>query len=64
MFDVLTSIQGITEIVSGVAPGADRVAESYAKDKQIYINIIPADWDNGPNKVEGQELKKLTPRSH
>jgi len=34
----------ITEIISGGAQGADRLAEIYAKDYEIPIRIFKADW--------------------
>lgn len=33
------------EIVSGAARGADRLGERYAKENQIPIKSMPADWD-------------------
>lgn len=32
------------EIVSGTAPGADRLGEKYAKEKGYAIKQFPADW--------------------
>jgi len=35
----------ISKIVSGGATGADALAESYAKLRDIPIQVFPADWD-------------------
>ena len=45
------------EIVSGHAPGADALGEQYAKEKNLLLTIIPADWANfgkaaGPKRNE------------
>lgn len=34
----------ITELVSGTAPGVDRLGESWAAKHQIPIRRFPADW--------------------
>lgn len=36
----------ITEVVSGHAPGADRLGERYANDNKIQLTLFPADWYN------------------
>lgn len=33
------------EIVSGGAPGADRLGERYANDRKLRLKRFPADWD-------------------
>jgi hypothetical protein len=33
------------EIVSGVAKGADKLGEQYAKDKGYYVRRFPANWN-------------------
>lgn len=40
----------ITEIVSGGAQGADRLAELYAKKNNLPIKVFPADWNNTKGK--------------
>lgn len=35
----------IDEIVSGGAGGADKLAERYAQEHDIKLNVIPANWD-------------------
>jgi hypothetical protein len=34
----------ITEVISGTAPGADRLGERYALERGIPIKRFPADW--------------------
>lgn len=34
----------VTEIVSGGAPGADSLAEDFAKKFQLKMKVFPADW--------------------
>lgn len=58
-YDLLTktldSLQGkweITCIVSGGAPGADRLAEEYAKERGLPKNILIPDW-NGKGRGAG-----------
>lgn len=33
------------EIVCGMARGADRLGEQYAKERDYHIRYMPADWD-------------------
>lgn len=35
---------GITEVVSGGAPGADAGGEAWARSRQIPVKRFPADW--------------------
>jgi hypothetical protein len=35
----------VTTIVSGGAKGADSLAEKFAKEHGLELNIFPADWD-------------------
>ena len=44
LLNELNQYDGITEIVSGGAQGADKLAERYAKEKNIPIKIFKADW--------------------
>ncbi|AEI50251.1 SLOG family protein [Runella slithyformis] len=44
MCDVLATLGGITEVISGGASGADALAERYAKENGLKITVIPADW--------------------
>lgn len=46
MCKVLGNVKGnITVIVSGGARGADRLAERYAREHDIELMVIPAEWD-------------------
>ena len=42
--DALRVFYGDVVIVSGAAPGADRLAEKYAKRNKIPVKLYPADW--------------------
>lgn len=42
---VRTAPWKITEIVSGGAPGVDRLGERYAKEHEIKLTVMPADWE-------------------
>jgi len=47
MFDELDDIidkYNITEIISGGAKGADFLGEEYAKETNINLTIMPAEW--------------------
>lgn len=44
----------VTEIVSGKAPGADRLGERYAFEKGIKIIPFPASWDDIDGKPESE----------
>lgn len=44
VLDGVALLQPITQVVSGGAPGADRLAEKYGKDKGIAVRIFPAEW--------------------
>ena len=42
---IMTRInKNVTEIVSGGAPGADSLAEDFAKKFQLKMKVFPADW--------------------
>jgi hypothetical protein len=41
----IKDIPDVTEIVSGGARGADKLAERYAKEKNIPIKIFLPEWD-------------------
>lgn len=45
MWDTLSEIEGITEIVCGKARGADTGGEIYAKINKIPVAEFPAQWD-------------------
>lgn len=45
--DFMLSRQDEIEIVSGGARGADKLGESYAKEKGYPIKQFPADWSKG-----------------
>jgi hypothetical protein len=60
-FDKLSSIDGITELVSGGAKGVDQDAETWATSKNIPIKQFKADWKSygraaGP--VRNREMAK------
>jgi len=44
--DELRTIYDITTIVSGGAKGADHLAEIYAEENGLELDVYPADWDN------------------
>jgi predicted Rossmann fold nucleotide-binding protein DprA/Smf involved in DNA uptake len=46
MFSTLDKIGGKTVIVSGGAPGADRLGERYAEANGLVKEIYKADWNN------------------
>lgn len=41
----LRGFEGIEEIVSGRAPGADRLGEKWAEANSIPLALFPANWD-------------------
>jgi len=45
-FKLLPYKASITEIVSGGASGADKLAEIYAKANNIPVKVFEADWEN------------------
>jgi hypothetical protein len=45
--DTLREIYPITTIVSGGAKGADHLAEIYAEEHNLEMDIYPADWSKG-----------------
>lgn len=60
-FDKLSSIDGITELVSGGARGVDQYAETWATSKNIPIKQFKPDWKSygraaGP--VRNREMAK------
>lgn len=44
--DVLHDEIGITEIIEGGAPGADRFAANWAKARGVKLKEFKADWDD------------------
>ena len=61
-YDSMCAILGvldITEIISGGAEGADRLAERYAIEKDIKATIFPALWDKFPGKTASYERNKM-----
>jgi len=46
LFSTLDEIGGKTVIVSGGAPGADRLGERYAEANGLVKEIYKADWNN------------------
>lgn len=45
VIDPLIIEHKITEIISGGAKGADKLAEKYAKDHNLNMTVVPADWN-------------------
>lgn len=43
--DALQVFYGDIVIISGAAPGADRLAEKYARCNELPVKLFPADWD-------------------
>lgn len=43
------------EIVSGTAPGADKLGERYAKERGYPVKPFPADWDD----IEGKPAHEI-----
>lgn len=59
LIDAECSWLRVIEIVSGGAPGVDRLAEQYAIDKGVSLTLCPAGWDKygkaaGP--IRNQEM--------
>jgi hypothetical protein len=44
LYEEVAKLEGITEVVSGTAKGADKLGEEYAKDNNIPLKKFPADW--------------------
>ena len=42
--DRLNAVEGVTEVVSGGAPGADSGGEAWATEADIPVKRFPADW--------------------
>lgn len=47
VIDELRTIYPITTIVSGGAKGADYLAEIYAAEHDLKLDVYPADWSKG-----------------
>jgi predicted Rossmann fold nucleotide-binding protein DprA/Smf involved in DNA uptake len=47
----VNKFSNITEIISGGAKGADKLAEQYAKEHKIPLSIYPADWNKYGNSA-------------
>ena len=45
LMDTFFKNQNITEIVSGGASGADRMAKDYAQERGLAYKEFPADWN-------------------
>lgn len=45
MDKLLKNINDDIEVVCGMAKGADRLGEQYAKDNGYHVIYMPADWD-------------------
>lgn len=56
---------GVTEIVAGGAPGADWIAETWAKQRQIDHHIYPAKWlrdgDKAAGPIRNRHMAKANP---
>lgn len=53
----LSTLEGEIEIVSGTAPGADRLGVRYADERDYGIKLFPADW-NAHGKSAGYKRNK------
>ena len=49
---------GVKEIVSGEAPGADKLGENFARESAIQIARFPAAWDDVEGKPPGEIGRK------
>ena len=45
------NITGITEVVSGAAPGVDRLGAAFGKANNIPVKEFPAEWDKHGKKA-------------
>lgn len=45
VLDWLVPLEGVTEIVSGTARGADSLGERYAKESNLDLKQFPANWN-------------------
>lgn len=61
--DRLLSEKGPVQIVSGHAPGADRLAEEYAKNRGMDIRLFHADWyahQKAAGPIRNEEMAKYS----
>lgn len=43
--EVLDQLMPITLVIHGAAKGADSLADRWARDREIPVQPVPADWD-------------------
>lgn len=58
-FVFLTCLEGITEVVSGCARGADTCGELWAKHMGIPVTRFPAEWDKYGNRAGPIRNRKM-----
>jgi predicted Rossmann fold nucleotide-binding protein DprA/Smf involved in DNA uptake len=60
-YDLNEALEGltVTEIISGGAMGVDTLAEVYAKDKGLPLQIFPADWKAHGSKAGPLRNKQI-----
>lgn len=61
--NALRVFYGDVVIVSGAAPGADRLAEKYAKRNEIPVKLYPANWKahgRAADPIRKQQMCELT----
>lgn len=54
----------ITKVISGGAPGVDRLALQYAKEKSLPVIIMKADWDKHGRKAGYLRNKAMADVAH
>lgn len=57
---ILDGLEVEIEIVSGTAPGADRLGERYAHEKGYKLKRMPAQWD----QYQGRPTEEIGFRKH
>lgn len=50
-YNMMSSVDDITQIISGGARGADSLAERFAEENDIEIKVYPAEWDKYGKKA-------------
>ncbi len=61
-YDLLEAILDtlrITEMFSGGAEGADRLAERYAIERSVEMTVFPVEWDKFPGKSAAYHRNKM-----
>ena len=50
----------IDEVISGGAPGVDRIGESWAKEHHISVKRFPANWDKYGKDMDDSYITEKT----